>query len=395
MTTARRRVAALAILAGLVIVLVVLLTRAGGETGAPSTAGPGIGDGGSGYREPAPRGTAGVAPPPPGQSRAERRANTDLPVPLARAAARLFLVGFGGTEPPASLRRREWGAVLVDPANAATPARLGRVTRRTEAVARAARHEPPRVAARQRGGEDAALAGIGPPRQPSIRTPAAAERAAAAAGRALRRRGVTLARAPSADLRTAGGPWQDRGFSDDPEEAGELVAGAVTGWRQARVAPVVGHFPGEGGATQDPELGVASVGLGTQELRDRDLVPFAAVARTAPAVQLSGALFVGFDAVTPATLDPGVVRALRAQRFDGVVVSANLTAVTAATGGGVGDAAVAALVAGCDLLFVPGDRTDQEEAYRAVVAAVRAGEVPPARVREALERLERLRTADA
>jgi beta-N-acetylhexosaminidase len=80
----------------------------------------------------------------------------------------------------------------------------------------------------------------------------------------------------------------------------------------------------------------------------------------------------------------------------GAVISADLVAATAATGGTVGQAAVDALRAGCDLLLVPGDRADQQAAYRAVVRAVRRGVVPQERYREALARvsaLKRLRRA--
>jgi beta-N-acetylhexosaminidase len=70
--------------------------------------------------------------------------------------------------------------------------------------------------------------------------------------------------------------------------------------------------------------------------------------------------------------------------FDGAVVSADLISVTAATGESVGAAAVQALKAGCDVLLVPGARADREEAYRALLDAVRGGELSRARVDEAL-----------
>ncbi len=362
----------------------------GGSDPAPVAAVP---EGGSSFR-PAPR-QLGVRPAPSGpQERAqERRADARLPVPLARAAARLFLVGFSGTEASAPfferLRTREWGAVLVDRANVVDAAQLRLLTR---AIATRARR-PPLVAAAQLGGNEVAVPGVGPSSGPDTGSAAEARRDAQRAGRALRRRGFDLVLAPSADLAVAGGPWARRSFSDDPLTAGRLVDAAVRGWRSAGVAPVVGHFPGEGGASQDPELGVATVGQSREELRARDQRPFEAVFREAPAIQLSGALFADFDAVTPGTLDPGIVATLRNTGYSGAIVSSNLTAATLATGQGVGAAAVTALRSGVDLLFVPGDQRDQEEAYRAVVRAVRGGTIPVSRVREALARGDRLRRA--
>jgi beta-N-acetylhexosaminidase len=52
---------------------------------------------------------------------------------------------------------------------------------------------------------------------------------------------------------------------------------------------------------------------------------------------------------------------------------------------------VQAIKAGCDLVWIPGDATDQDAAWRAVVRALRTGEIPAARVAEALRRVSLLR----
>ena len=255
----------------------------------------------------------------------------------------------------------------------------------------------PLVAGVQLGGHDVAVPRDRParPARRSANT-AAARRVARPAGAPCDVAASTSCSPPPADLSLDGrAVGRSAGFSDEPAATGRLVRGAVDGWKRAGLAPIVGNFPGEGAASQDPELGVSTVGLSRRELRARDQVPFAANARTAPAIQMSGALYAGFDGVTPATLDPDVVRALRATGFKGVVVSASLTATTLATGTGVGASAVAALRAGCDLLYVPGDQRDQEEAYRAVVRAIRDGLVPASRVREALGRIDKLRARTA
>ena len=63
--------------------------------------------------------------------------------------------------------------------------------------------------------------------------------------------------------------------------------------------------------------------------------------------------------------------------FRGAVVSADLVSATAATGGRVAAAAVAALQAGCDLLLVPGGRRDQEDACARWSARCGAATSPP------------------
>jgi beta-N-acetylhexosaminidase len=116
----------------------------------------------------------------------------------------------------------------------------------------------------------------------------------------------------------------------------------------------------------------------------------------ADAIQMSAALYAAWDGVTPATVLPEAVRFLRsATAFKGAVVSADLVAATAATGGGVGRAAVEALKAGCDVLVIAGGAGEQEAAYQAVLGAVRRNEVPRARLLEAVRRVTALKQAAA
>jgi len=147
-----------------------------------------------------------------------------------------------------------------------------------------------------------------------------------------------------------------------------------------------GHFPGQGAVNQDPDTGTASVGLALSDLRARDELPFAAVARTAPAIVMSNSLYAAFDGVTPAGLLPDAVRELRDHvGFRGAVLSDDLEATLQPTGGTVGDAALQALQAGDDLLYVSGDQGEQDRAYAAVLAAARSGKLPRARLLEALD----------
>jgi beta-N-acetylhexosaminidase len=219
-----------------------------------------------------------------------------------------------------------------------------------------------------------------------------AEDSARAAGLALRRLGVDAVLGPVASRALAGGPWEDRGFAEEPGEVAQRAGAAVRGWQQGGVLAVPGRFPGEGAASQDPSDGPASVALGRPEL-EADLGVFRALGPRVVATQMSGALYAAFDGVTPATLLPDAVALLREVDPDAIAVSADLQAVTLTTGGTVADAAVAALEAGCDLLYVPGDAADQEAAFRAVVTAIRSGRVPGDRVAEALQRVAALKRA--
>jgi beta-N-acetylhexosaminidase len=324
----------------------------------------------------------------PGATATAAASRGGLPADLDQAAARLMLVGFAGTDSRAPffdrLRRTEWGGVVLERSNYRGARQLDALTGSLRSVARRAHHVAPLVGAVQLGGEDSAFPDLPPETQHATKDAADAGAQAAAAGRRLAASGVRLTFAPAADLASGGGAWEGRGFSDQPATVAGEVRAAVEGYRRAGVAAAVGHFPGEGGASGDPGVEPATVGLSLDELRAADLEPFAAVARTVPAVQMSGAMYAAWDGVTPATLLPEAVALLRRQGFRGAVVSADLNAITAATGGTAAQAAVRALQAGCDLLYVPGDAAEQDAARVAVAEAIRRGDVSAARVRDAL-----------
>jgi beta-N-acetylhexosaminidase len=340
-----------------------------------------------------------------------RRGGADAAPPTAQAlgqapadaVAGLFLVGFRGTEPRSSffdrLRVRPYGGVLLTDRNYVAPQQLATLAGEIQVVARQAGHPAPLVAAAQEGGELNAFANLPPRAQPELGDAGtrAVARDAQAAGRQLRALGVGMNLAPVADLAVAGGPAQGRAFSDDPKAVVAATRAAVAAYRRSGVAAVVGHFPGEGAAAQDPAVGPAPVGLGIEDLRAGDMAPFAAVARgrrPAQAIRMSNAIYVAYDSVTPATLLPDAVSELRRRLgFAGTIVSGDLVAATATTGGSVGEAAVAALEAGVDLLVVPGGPAEQDDAFRAVVTAVRRGDVKASRVAQALRRIAALRRA--
>jgi beta-N-acetylhexosaminidase len=312
------------------------------------------------------------------------------------AVAGLFVVGFRGTSSDSSfferLKARPYGGVLLTDANYADPQQLSALTQALQSAARAAGHPAPIIAAQQEGGAFNAFGNLAPASQVDVGNARKGIRASAlGAGRQLRALGVGMNLAPNADVAVAGGPGQGRAFSDQPARVVSAVKASVAAYRQSKVVAAVGPFPGDGAASQDPSQGPAPVGLGLDELRRNDMAPFEAVAsgdHAVPAIQMSNAIYAAYDSVTPATLLSDAIDELRDRLdFEGAIVSADLVATTATTGGGVGEAAIDALNAGVDLLVVPGGPAQQDEAYRAVVAAVRSGKISSERVAEALKRI--------
>ncbi|WCB92331.1 Beta-hexosaminidase [Baekduia alba] len=320
-----------------------------------------------------------------------------LPTSQARAAARLFLIGFGGPRVGDAVLKRfalhEWGGVVLEPGNGASPQQVADVIGQLRGAAARARHQAPLIAASQLGGDQDAVPVGAPPQSQAADAPAA-RAVALGEAKAIHPLGVRMVLGPDADIGFAGGPWEGVAFADDAQTVSDMTAAAVSGWKDGEVAAVPGHFPGEGAASGDPALEAATVGLSLDELKARDLKPFAAVAKHAPAMQLSAATYVAWDGVTPATLLPDVVKLLRHDLgFAGVIVSGDLQAASLAGGEPVSALAVDAIKAGVDLVWIPGDAADQDAAWRAVVRALRTGDIPAARAADALKRVGLLRAS--
>lgn len=318
--------------------------------------------------------------------RAARRAADRMSLP--RQVAQLFVVDMTGQYPRdpffGQLRRRGWGAVVLGQANFVDQGQFTDLTGELRVVARQSGPALPLIVVNQSGGPASALEGLPPRAQPLIGDtgrPALAGSQARAAGRALRELGVNANLAPVADVGSAAGPVQNQVYSDDPVLVARMVRAAVDGYRRTRVVSVVGHFPGIGAASADPATANATVGLSLPELRRRDLRPFAAVARRAPVVLVSNAVYAAWDGVTPAVLLPEAIgRLLRGDLgFRGVVMTDDLNSAAPVLGETLGETSVAAVTAGADMLYVSGG--DHERAYHAVLRAVGSGRISRERLR--------------
>lgn len=313
-------------------------------------------------------------------------------LPLADQVAQLFLVSLDGTDVGAvsALGSVGWGGVALTSSNFVTDGQIGALAADVASAARTSGGVSPLIAATQEGGPQTAFADLPPEAEPVIGASGQAAVAAAQArlaGQRLRALGVNMTIAPLADVDTPGGALSGRLFSSDAATVGRFSVAAVSGYQGSGIISAVGHFPGSGGASADPDQMTASVGGSLAQLRGRDLIPFAAVAPLAPVVVMSNAAYVAFDGVTPASLLPQAVALLRHEYgFGGVVMSDDLDATLNATGSDPGTAAVQALKAGDDLLYITGAPSEHTAAYEAVLAAAQRSASVRTMVRDALLR---------
>lgn len=384
----RRSVAVVVIL--VLAVAGIALASSGGGGGPPSLGGPGTASvAGQSAPSPGPISRAAVFTPAPAAVSIAAR------LPLASQIAQLFLIGLDGTSSSstdiAGFANNDWGGAVLGRANFVSDSQIGSLAGAIAALARSAGNVAPLIAAPQEGGPDTAFPDLAPAGEATIGAsgnPATARAQAQLAGKQLLALGVNMTLAPLADVDVLGGALSGRLFATAPAAVARFAAAAVSGYRAAGMISAVGHFPGAGSASADPDQMSATVGGPLETLEQRDLIPFAAIASSAPVIMMSNATYAAFDGVTPAGLLPQAVRLLRDHYgFQGAVMTDDLDAALQATGDSAGQEAVGAVKAGDDLLYITGSPAEQLSAFHAVLSAAQAGQISRSRIRDALLRV--------
>lgn len=175
-----------------------------------------------------------------------------------------------------------------------------------------------------------------------------------------------------------------RAFGSNPEEVGALVAAYVRGARAHGMLTTAKHFPGHGNTGMDSHLAVAQVDENLQVLRTIDLPPFRKAIEAGVDAVMTAHIRVPALEPNPklvATTSPAIVTNLLKHDlgFKGIVVTDGLdmAGLTRLYAGNVGRAAVDAFKAGNDVLTMP---ADLDASYRAVLDAVRTGEISQQRL---------------
>ncbi|WP_045248752.1 glycoside hydrolase family 3 N-terminal domain-containing protein, partial [Microbacterium azadirachtae] len=167
---------------------------------------------------------------------------------------------------------------------------------------------------------------------------------------------------------------------------------AVEGLQGTGIAACVKHFPGHGDTALDSHHDLPRITGDPEEFDRVHVAPFrAAIAAGARSV-MTAHIVVPAWGEAPATLNPRVLGMLRAEGFDGVIVTDALDMAAIRESVGIGGGAVRALAAGADLLCIgnptnPGDaaaadqdRRDFRAAKDAIVQALADGALSVERV---------------
>lgn len=183
----------------------------------------------------------------------------------------------------------------------------------------------------------------------------------------------------------------NRSYGSSPALVARLGANYILGLQGGGILGVGKHFPGHGDTTVDSHLGLPVVPYGLKHLQKVELVPF--VRAMQPAIGISS-IMVGHLALpkldptrTPASLSKPIIHGLLRDRlgFHGLVMTDDLGAMAAITSKySPAQAAVMAIEAGADMLIITGDIAHQTVYRDALLAALHSGQLPRARLMEAV-----------
>src|SRR5680860_386987 len=337
-------------------------------------------------------------PPPPlpwGPTQAELdSAGADVAAMTPeRAVGQVIVARYGGTDPATAadlVAELHLAGVILMGDNVADHDQVRETAAAVQAAAAAGGRDWPAVVSVDQEGGRVARIGVPATEFPTLMTagaardPAATESAAAASAAELRALGFTWVFAPVADVTM--GPSDptigSRSASDVPTLVADVVRSAVAGYLGAGIVPVAKHYPGHGSVTTDSHESLPVQDATRDQLRSRDLAPFAAAADAGvPAVMMSHIAVDAFDPGVPSSLSPAAYASLRTYAgFTGLAVTDALDMAAITADYGPEGAAVRAVRAGADVLLMP---ADPHAAHAALVAALAAGELSRDRVDEA------------
>lgn len=184
-----------------------------------------------------------------------------------------------------------------------------------------------------------------------------------------------------------------RSLGDDPERIIRLSRAIIRGMQEHGLAACAKHFPGDGIDDVDQHISTSVNSLSIEQWKAVSGRTFAAAYAAGVYSTMIGHIALpAWDsekdkrgALRPATLSRRIVTDLlrREMGFDGVAVTDDMNMGGAAGYANRRDRTVGCILAGCDMLLFP----NLPQEYDVLLAALRSGELPQARVDEACLRV--------
>lgn len=209
-------------------------------------------------------------------------------------------------------------------------------------------------------------------------------------GREIKELGFNVDFAPVADVKTNEYNTEigSRSFGSDAKLVGRMVAQVVKGLQDQGISATLKHFPGHGDAAEDSHEGAVNVENDIDRLRKVEFVPFkAGIKASADFVMVS---HISISRITqntvPASLSSLVLdKMLRIELgFEGIIITDAMDMKSITSHYSSKQAALKSFKSGADIILMP---ENLEEAYNAILQAVKKGTITEERLNESVTRI--------
>lgn len=186
----------------------------------------------------------------------------------------------------------------------------------------------------------------------------------------------------------------DRSFSNDPEVVSRLGIKTMQGMQSKNIVTAVKHFPGHGDTSVDSHLELPTVEKSLAEIEEMELIPFKRAIETGVDIVMSSHILLPqIDPDYPASMSKRIIDGLLREQlgYKGVVVSDDMTMLAITNNFDIGDASVAAVNAGTDLVIVAHGHDTVIHVIETLKKAILEGKLTEERIIESVRRIIRLK----
>lgn len=187
-----------------------------------------------------------------------------------------------------------------------------------------------------------------------------------------------------------------RSYGEDPWLVSKLGKATMKGIQKSGVITTLKHFPGHGDTNVDSHLDIPIITHNLDRLWKVELIPFKELINEgADTVMIAHVHFSSVEKCKeiPATLSRNIITGLLRESlgFEGVVITDCMEMDAIKKNVGIARGAVEAIKAGADLIMVSHSYKLQKDTIKAIVNAVKMGEIEESIIDKALSRVEKLK----
>jgi Beta-glucosidase-related glycosidases len=317
-------------------------------------------------------------------------------------AGQLLMIGFDGKEPDYYVSRminlRYVGGVVLFGRNIETKEQVTKLNNQLQKMSLAKVNLPVFIAVDQEGGPVNRFKGLitKSPDPPSLGKLSGDDVSTYAlkTGQELKPMGINVNLAPVLDVADSRSIMAGRAYGDDPDIVATAGVAAISGYKNSGIIPCAKHFPGLGLAVQDTHATSTRINSNLDALNKRDFIPFRkAIQNGVEMIIINHAVYPAIDSQNPAslsyTIQTGILRGMLG--YQGLILTDDLEMEAAESAGSIGPNAVKAIKAGADIVMVCHTPEKQREAYEALLAAIKSGEISNERLKDTLKKIVALK----